>query len=220
MSWAKVDDQLHAHRKAKLAWKRHPRALGLHLLALSYCAGHLTDGFVDVEFVEEKVPVARERDAVTKALVDAGLWAAEDGGWRIHDWLDYNPSRTDVLEKRRKDSARKSRKDSTRNPRGIHAESAESPNGIHTASRAGAPGRGPAVPDPTYPTPPLPPAGGRERDLIKYEGELAEFSAEHFPGIDAGYVKWAAAELRSRHIEPTVAELRPMVEQYGTVEAT
>ena len=26
------------------------------------------------------------------ALVGAGLWEAVDGGWKIHDYLDYNPS--------------------------------------------------------------------------------------------------------------------------------
>jgi hypothetical protein len=74
MSWGKIDDQFHAHRKAKKAWKATARSLGLHVLAISYCAGHLTDGLVDLEFVEEKLPVARERVRATKALVDAGLW--------------------------------------------------------------------------------------------------------------------------------------------------
>ncbi len=107
MSWAKLDDQFHAHRKATKAWRAHPRALGLHLLAMSYCAGHLTDGLVDDEFVEEKIPQARERDQVTSALVDAELWTRVDDGWLIHDWLDFNPSRADTLEKRRKEADRK-----------------------------------------------------------------------------------------------------------------
>jgi hypothetical protein len=162
MSWAKLDDQLHAHRKAKIAWKAHPRALGMHLLALSYCAGHLTDGLVDEEFVEEKVPAKREREQVTDALVKAGLWTREDDGWRINDWLDYNPSRADVLDRRHRDSERKKRKDSTRNPSGVRLESVKIPDD---------PSRAPAFPDPTRPQlPPSPPqAGGRKRDRERWE---------------------------------------------------
>jgi len=213
MSWAKVDDQLHGHRKAKLAWKRHPRALGLHLLALSYCAGHLTDGLVDVEFVEEKVPVARERTAVTAALVDAGLWTVVEDGWRIHDWLEYNPSRTDILEKRRADAERKARRRA--------AESGQSPNGRAAESggpRAGAPA-GASRPVPSQPLPPLPPRGKKQRDLLRYEGKLAEFTAQHFPGVDPGYVAHYESMLRASGREPTVEALRPLVERYGTVEA-
>lgn len=206
MSWAKVDDQLHAHRKAKLAWKYHGRALGLHLLALSYCAGQLTDGLVDLEFVEEKLPAARERANVTNALVNAGLWVPEGDCWRINDWLEYNPSRAEVLERRRKDSKRKAR--------GIHAESNGNPEGIQASSRAGARSRGPAVPDPTHPTPPLPPAGGRTRDRLAYEGELAEFCITHFPGAPVGLVAQMAAEVRGAGGEPTVETLRPLVERW------
>jgi hypothetical protein len=223
MSWGKIDDQFHAHRKAKKAWKADRGSLGLHLLAISYCAGHLTDGLVDHEFVEEKLPVARDRVRATKALVDAGLWVPEGDDWRINDWLEYNPSRAEVVAKRERDSARKKRGvrvESERNPDGIHADSAGSPNGVHTASRAGAPGRGPAVPDPTHPTAPLPPTGGRTRDRISYEGKLAEFSAAHFPGAPAGLVAQQAELLRRSGHEPTVHALRPLVERWQPVEAT
>lgn len=33
-------------------------------------------------------------------LVAAGLWEPMEGGWQIHDYLDYNPSRDQVLEER------------------------------------------------------------------------------------------------------------------------
>lgn len=208
MSWGKIDDQFHAHRKAKRAWKACPASLGLHLLAISYCAGHLTDGLVDHEFVEEKIPAARRREQATRALVDAGLWVIEEGGWRINDWLDYNPSRADVLEKRRSDAARKARR--------LRAESTGTPRGVRADSRAGARAPVPAVPDPTTPTAPLPPRGGRDRDRIRYEGELAEFSATHFPGINVGYVSHFAASMRAVGREPTVNALRPLVEEFAT----
>jgi hypothetical protein len=169
LTWGKVDDQFHAHRKAKRAWKGHPRALGLHLLAMSYCAGQLTDGLVDDEFVDEKIPAARERDQVTAALVESGLWARETDGWRINDWHDYNPTRAEVLDRRRKDAERKHARrhgESTKNPKGVRADSNGSPS---DPSRAGA-FPDPTRPDPTPEDPPcIPPKGGRHKDRVKWE---------------------------------------------------
>lgn len=89
MAWAKLDDQLHGHRKIKRAWKCRP-ALGLHMMALSYSACYDLDGLVPEEFVEEKLPAKRERDAAVAALVEAGLWEIVDDGWLVHDWDEYN----------------------------------------------------------------------------------------------------------------------------------
>lgn len=144
MTWAKIDDQFHSHRKAKRAWRAHPRALGLHMLAVSYCAGHLTDGLVDDEFVEEKMPNAKERKQTTDALVKVGLWHREPDGWRIHDWLDYNPSRDVVLDRRRRDSERKARgraAESNGNPDGVRPDKSRTPHGFQSASARPVPTR-------------------------------------------------------------------------------
>lgn len=107
MAWVKIDDQLHAHPKVRRAWRASPRALGLHLLALSYCGQYLSDGFVDEDFVEERLPRRAERADALKALVDAGLWDVADGGWQIHDFLEYNRSRAETEETRAWDNKRK-----------------------------------------------------------------------------------------------------------------
>lgn len=97
MSWTKIDDQLHGHRKILRAWKCRP-ALGLHFMAMSYAASHEPQGFIPEEWVEEKLPAARERERAVAALTDvpagfkAGLWEPVDGGWNIHDWDEYNGS--------------------------------------------------------------------------------------------------------------------------------
>lgn len=292
MSWGKIDDQFHAHRKAKKAWKSDRRALGLHLLAISYCAGHLTDGFVDPEFVEEKLPVARERTATVRALVDAGLWIADQDGWRIHDWLDYNPSKDQVEREREWDRRRKELfrdpelvaairtrdKDRCRYcgvlvnwkdrrgpaggtydhviPRGPNSldnvvvacrrcnntKGARTPEQAHMpllppgqmgASSLAEPSQNgsssnlardqvthpdPTSPDLSPPVAPLPPAGGRTRDRVRFEGELAEFCAEHFPGVPAGLVNQGAQALRASNVEPTVEALRPFVERWHPPE--
>ena len=35
---------------------------------------------------------------IVPRLVDAGLWEEVPGGFRIHDFLDYNPSKVEVLD--------------------------------------------------------------------------------------------------------------------------
>ena len=92
--WAKVDDTLHSHPKAMQAGLP---ALGLHLLAMSYSAGYLTDGFVPDGWVEREQGRTK---GLPNRLVEAGMWHRIEGGYIIHDWLDYNPSRAEVIERR------------------------------------------------------------------------------------------------------------------------
>lgn len=93
MPWAKIDDGLHGHRKIRRAWKESRASLGLHLMALSYCGAHPdTNGFVDEEFVEEKLPRVKEREAVTGVLERNEMWHRGIRGWHIHDYLEYNPT--------------------------------------------------------------------------------------------------------------------------------
>lgn len=87
MPWAKIDDKLHGHPKAA---KAGLEALGLHLLAMSHCAAYETEGNIDTSFPQEKAG-DRARELVA-SLVEAGLWEVNGTGWKIHDWLKYNPS--------------------------------------------------------------------------------------------------------------------------------
>ena len=102
MPWAKLDDTLHGHPKAA---KAGLEAMGLHLLALAHCSAYLTDGHVAPEFVEGKA--ARRSTVLTARLVEARLWEVNGDGWVIHDYLDYNPSREQVLAKREAEARRK-----------------------------------------------------------------------------------------------------------------
>lgn len=91
--WAKVDDRLHAHPKAAEAGLE---AMGLHLLAMSFCAAYETDGHVKERFPTEK---AGERAGVlVERLVQVGLWELNGNGWRIHDWLKYNLSKREAKQ--------------------------------------------------------------------------------------------------------------------------
>lgn len=93
-------------RYAKLAasWHGHPKLLavgldgmGLHSWAQSYCMDWLTDGFVPAGALPN---LPRQKQAL-KALLDAGLFERAPNGYRIHDWHDWQYSREE-LEQRRK----------------------------------------------------------------------------------------------------------------------
>lgn len=106
--WVRVDDHLHTHPKVRAAWSAYPASVGLHLLALSYSGDQLTDGRVDAPFINQWLPNRRHRDQATSALVAAALWEPNGKGWVIHDFLDFNRSRDEVLSGRKRDRNRRS----------------------------------------------------------------------------------------------------------------
>ncbi len=127
MSWARLDDRFHGNPKVMRAWRTAPASVGLYVMGITYCAQHETDGFIDEGFVMLLVPAARDQAKLTGTLVECGLWHDVDGGWSVNAYLDFNPSRADAEEKRRKDAERKARgrtSESRRSPRGIPTESA------------------------------------------------------------------------------------------------
>lgn len=216
MSWAKLDDRFHENRKVKRVWHRCPAALGLHVMAITYCAGHETDGFVDHEFVEEKVPKDRDRDRAVATLVSAGLWHEIEDGWQIHDFLEFNPSREQASEvKKAKSEAGKKGADA-RWRRGKGMTDAKAPAKAPAMAAANGTAMADDAPDPTrtHTTPPSPPRGGRRRDVDSFKEAFASWAAEHFPGIEVGYVQHAVRELQNRGTEPTVEAMRPEVAKW------
>jgi len=93
MTWARVDDKLHSSIKWRMA-SRSARALWV--TSLSWCMDQLTDGFVPKEMLKH----LDGKPAEVASLVRVGLWEEVDGGWLFHDWLDYQPSREQVLAER------------------------------------------------------------------------------------------------------------------------
>jgi hypothetical protein len=92
MTWVKIDD----------TFPDHPRVVGLtdaafrtHVAGLCYSARYLTDGSIPTSALRS----IGTRKAATE-LEEAGIWARSDHGWLIRDYLDYNPSRADVEDKR------------------------------------------------------------------------------------------------------------------------
>lgn len=111
---SKVGPDLESHPKIRHAWSIHHTALGLHLLGLSFA--QRTGGFVSVAFVNEKVPAKRERDLTIAALTTVApgeenpMWAAVEGGWRIHNFEKHaefrTPEEADELHDKRAEAGR------------------------------------------------------------------------------------------------------------------
>lgn len=99
MTWFKVDDRLHAHRKARVAGLP---AIGLWVLAGSWAADTLTDGFMPAG--QPYAWAGPDTPELTRRLVDAGLWLPTvhlgEEGWTFHDWQDFQPTRADVMAQR------------------------------------------------------------------------------------------------------------------------
>lgn len=116
MPWVKLDDAIGESRKTDALLRRNKAgiglvAFGLHVLALAYSSRNLSDGYVDEEWVEYRLQDAgiakARRGAVVDALVQAGQWDEAVGGWTIHDFLEWNPSREQVEAARGVDRFRK-----------------------------------------------------------------------------------------------------------------
>ncbi len=98
MSWFKVDDKIHGHKKTKRAGVE---AMGLWVLCGAWSSDNGEDGFVP-DYVAEGFTSKAQQYAAK--LVRAGYFEVceKDGdkGWVLHDFGDYNPSAEDVQAKR------------------------------------------------------------------------------------------------------------------------
>lgn len=107
--WFKLDDSAYDHPKIACL---SDAAFRLWVTAGLYSARHLTDGVVTpttLRLLHAKPRTARE-------LVVSGLWhPIPDGGYRFHDWQEYQPSADVVRERRVKDREKKQRQRSAAN---------------------------------------------------------------------------------------------------------
>lgn len=98
MVWVKLDDHFDEHPKIAQV---DNDALALWVCGLAYCNRNLTDGFIPKQVALGQLRFCEKSTVeAIKQLVDAGLWAQERGGFRIHDYLTYQKSRETVLAER------------------------------------------------------------------------------------------------------------------------
>jgi len=101
MPWIRFEDNFPEHPKV-LALS--DGAFRLHVRAIGYAARHLTDGHVSSAALRSMT----RRPALPAELVAAGIWELNgDDGYKVHDYLHYQPSRADVQEHREADRERK-----------------------------------------------------------------------------------------------------------------
>lgn len=104
MAWARLDDGFPEHPKVLAVG---PFGLTVFVRALCYSARNLTDGFIPnaatASFTVDFARTSRAAHAVDwpARLVAAGLWDMAPGGYLIHDYLAYNPSKEKVLAERK-----------------------------------------------------------------------------------------------------------------------
>jgi hypothetical protein len=103
MPWFRVDDGFWSHPKVV---ELSPDAIALWVRAGSYAAQHLTDGVISVS----ALPMLGGTRPHADELVIAGLWEQTDARtWTFKDWMDYQPSRSQILADRDAAAERKRR---------------------------------------------------------------------------------------------------------------
>ncbi|ALE77703.1 hypothetical protein WY02_03730 [Pseudonocardia sp. AL041005-10] len=196
MTWFKVDDGFDDDPRM---FDAPDCAVSLWTRAGAWASRHLTDGFIPAALPERK---CEDPERAIAELVARGVWEPAEGGWRYVAWTDDQPSREEVLEKRRKETQRKARMRAALAEKRRKARSAcpaGTPGGTPAGTPGGNPTRSPALPDPGS----LPSSGTPAADAGG--GAPAAAPAEHVPS--------SSAETRARARE--IAGLRPPPRRRG-----
>ncbi len=200
MAWVRLDDQFFANPKVVELGKD---AKLVYLAALTYCGSQLTDGVIKAGAVRMVAAmVDAERECVAE-LVDAGLWEVIPEGYRIHDYLIYNPSGEQVKAERANNAKRQQEwRERNRGEAGQFKDDVTPPatnagrNAVTNASSNTAP-----YPSRTHPVPvPLP-------DPVP----------DPTPGVRAA-PKRANAQATLPSAEELIEQLRPWAEERGVRE--
>lgn len=95
MAWVKVDDQFTDHPKAV---EVGPLGVALWLAGMCYCNRFLTEGFIPAAAVPRLMHFEglATHEEVVERLVAAVLWEPTEGGYIVHDYHDYQPSKEQV----------------------------------------------------------------------------------------------------------------------------
>lgn len=117
MPWVRFDDQFTIHRKVD---GLSDAAYRLHTSAIFWCARNLTDGFVSREDLDGVTARVRTPERFAAECVKRGTWhearhdcgsdncaaPVDADGWVIHDYLEYQFSKEQVLADRKKAAER------------------------------------------------------------------------------------------------------------------
>lgn len=93
MAWFRMDDGVTFHRKTLAAGNE---AFGAWARMGTHSSAQLADGFID----EPAALLIAGRKAVIERLLTVAFLERVEGGYLIHDFLDYNPTAAEVLKTR------------------------------------------------------------------------------------------------------------------------
>jgi hypothetical protein len=100
MTWVRLDDGIGENPKIAAI---SDSAFALYVTSIAYANRNLTDGFIPRSVGNGQLRYCDGRAAETAAELErTGLWEAKPGGWLIHDYHEYQPSKQAVLELRGK----------------------------------------------------------------------------------------------------------------------
>ena len=107
MPWFKVDDHFPTHRKVLRLprGQRRLAAIGAWTMAGAWCSANLTEGRIPKDVLDDLgIPAKAAAD-----LVECGLWKTAPGGYAMHDFTSYNPTREQVQRDREATAERQRR---------------------------------------------------------------------------------------------------------------
>lgn len=122
--YVQLANGFYLNRKVRRLRRTMPSAISAFVIMLSYCGDNLTDGYVDDDTAEFVLDITTQE---LDALQQVGLIEAVDGGYVIHDYLEHNRSRQQVMAKRKREHDRYS-------AGSLPAESAQTAGRIETES--------------------------------------------------------------------------------------
>ncbi|HYW88570.1 MAG TPA: hypothetical protein VFB50_12420 [Chloroflexota bacterium] len=97
MVWVRLEDDIDEHPKLAAI---DDHAFAVYVCGLAYCNRQLTDGFIPTGIGLTLRHCGGKAKQAIMALTRARLWEPVAGGWRVHDFLDYQPSREKVAAER------------------------------------------------------------------------------------------------------------------------
>ena len=89
MSWFPLEHGWHRNPKV---YAQSIQARMMYVVSLSYCSEHMTDGEISSAALKMIAAEAQVPERTHKALISAELWEVVEGGWRVHDYLEHQPS--------------------------------------------------------------------------------------------------------------------------------
>jgi hypothetical protein len=99
MAWVKLDDTFWMNPKIVMAGEA---ATGVYARLLAYCGCYLTDGLVPAGMVEA---ITRNKKALDSLEAQGLIRRMETGSVLISNYLEYNRSKAEIEEDRRKRAA-------------------------------------------------------------------------------------------------------------------